>query len=38
MFAIRDGRTEVTLADFEAARDKLQDAEQTEEQVINYQY
>ncbi len=38
MFAIRDGRTEVTLADFEAARDKLQDAEKTEEQVINYQY
>ena len=38
MFAIRDGRTEVTLEDFEAARDKLQDAEQTEEQVINYQY
>ncbi|WP_144797876.1 proteasome-activating nucleotidase Pan2 [Halorubrum depositum] len=38
MFAIRDGRTEVTQADFEAAREKLQDAEQTEEQVINYQY
>ncbi|WP_123624557.1 proteasome-activating nucleotidase [Halorubrum sp. CSM-61] len=38
MFAIRDGRTEVTQEDFEAAREKLQDAEQTEEQVINYQY
>ena len=38
MFAIRDGRTEVTQADFEQAREKLQDAEQTEEQVINYQY
>ncbi|MFO8114670.1 MAG: proteasome-activating nucleotidase [Halorubrum sp.] len=38
MFAIRDGRTEVTQADFEVAREKLQDAEQTEEQVINYQY
>ncbi|OYR39743.1 MULTISPECIES: proteasome-activating nucleotidase [unclassified Halorubrum] len=38
MFAIRDGRTEVTQADFESAREKLQDAEQTEEQVINYQY
>ena len=38
MFAIRDGRTEVTQADFEAAREKLQDADQTEEQVINYQY
>ncbi|MFC7323492.1 proteasome-activating nucleotidase [Halorubrum rutilum] len=37
MFAIRDGRTEVTQADFEAAREKLQDAEK-EEQVINYQY
>ncbi|MCG1005814.1 proteasome-activating nucleotidase Pan2 [Halorubrum lacusprofundi] len=38
MFAIRDGRTEVTQADFEQAREKLQDAEKTEEQVINYQY
>ncbi|TKX77738.1 AAA family ATPase, partial [Halorubrum sp. SD626R] len=38
MFAIRDGRTEVTQADFEAAREKLQDADQTDEQVINYQY
>ncbi|MDZ5812529.1 proteasome-activating nucleotidase [Halorubrum sp. AD140] len=38
MFAIRDGRTEVTQADFEAAREKLQDAEKAEEQVINYQY
>jgi len=38
MFAIRDGRTEVTQADFESAREKLRDAEQTEEQVINYQY
>ena len=38
MFAIRDGRTEVTQTDFEQAREKLQDAEQTEEQVINYQY
>mgnify|MGYP006277995635 FL=1 len=37
MFAIRDGRTEVTQADFEQAREKLQDAEQ-DEQVINYQY
>ncbi|EMA65476.1 proteasome-activating nucleotidase Pan2 [Halorubrum kocurii] len=38
MFAVRDGRTEVRQSDFEAAREKLQDAEQTEEQVINYQY
>ncbi|WP_144921891.1 proteasome-activating nucleotidase Pan2 [Halorubrum salsamenti] len=38
MFAVRDGRTEVTQADFEQAREKLQDAEKTEEQVINYQY
>jgi len=38
MFAIRDGRTEVTQADFEAAREKLQDADKTEERVINYQY
>ncbi|QAU13835.1 AAA family ATPase [Halorubrum sp. BOL3-1] len=38
MFSIRDGRTEVTQADFEAARDKLQDAEAEDEQVINYQY
>ncbi|WP_049982228.1 proteasome-activating nucleotidase [Halorubrum sp. BV1] len=38
MFAIRDGRTEVTQADFEAAREKLRDADQTEERVINYQY
>jgi len=37
MFAIRDGRTEVTQSDFEQAREKLQDAEQ-DEQVINYQY
>ena len=38
MFAIRDGRTEVTQADFERARDKLQDADKEDEQVINYQY
>jgi proteasome regulatory subunit len=38
MFAVRDGRTEVRQSDFEAAREKLQDAEQTEERVINYQY
>ena len=38
MFAIRDGRTEVTQVDFEAARDKLRDAEKEDEQVINYQY
>jgi len=38
MFAIRDGRTEVTQADFEQAREKLQDADKTDEQVINYQY
>ncbi|OYR70897.1 proteasome-activating nucleotidase Pan2 [Halorubrum ezzemoulense] len=38
MFAIRDGRTEVTQADFEQARDKLQDADTEDEQVINYQY
>jgi proteasome regulatory subunit len=37
MFAIRDGRTEVTQSDFEQAREKLQDAEQ-DEQIINYQY
>ncbi|TKX73858.1 AAA family ATPase [Halorubrum sp. GN11_10-6_MGM] len=38
MFAIRDGRTEVTQADFEDARDKLQDADTEDERVINYQY
>ena len=38
MFAIRDGRTEVSQADFEQARDKLQDADKEDEQVINYQY
>ena len=38
MFAIRDGRTEVRQADFEAARDKLRDADTEDEQVINYQY
>ena len=38
MFAIRDGRTEVVQADFEQAREKLQDAENTDERVINYQY
>ena len=38
MFAIRDGRTEVVQSDFDRAREKLQDAETTEEQVINYQY
>ena len=38
MFAIRDGRAEVLQEDFEQAREKLQDAEGTEEQVINYQY
>ncbi len=38
MFAIRDGRTEVIQSDFEQAREKLQDAEKTDERVINYQY
>ena len=38
MFAIRDGRTEVVQSDFERAREKLADAEGTDEQVINYQY
>ncbi|GAA0551685.1 proteasome-activating nucleotidase [Halorubrum ejinorense] len=38
MFAIRDGRTEVTQADFEQAREKLRDADTEDEQVINYQY
>ena len=38
MFAIRDGRTEVTQEDFEQARDKLQDADKEDERVINYQY
>ena len=38
MFAIRDGRTEVVQSDFERAREKLADAETTDEQVINYQY
>ena len=38
MFAIRDGRTEVAQEDFEQARDKLQDADKEDEQVINYQY
>jgi len=38
MFAIRDGRTEVRQEEFEAARDKLRDADTEDEQVINYQY
>ena len=38
MFAIREGRTEVVQSDFERARDKLQDVEGTDEQVIHYQY
>ncbi|MES3161965.1 MAG: proteasome-activating nucleotidase [Halorubrum sp.] len=38
MFAIRDGRTEVLQSDFEQAREKLRDAEKTDERVINYQY
>ena len=38
MFAIRDGRTEVIQSDFERAREKLQDADKTEDRVINYQY
>ncbi|GAA0716127.1 proteasome regulatory subunit [Halorubrum trapanicum] len=38
MFAIRDGRTDVRQADFEQARDKLQDADTEDERVINYQY
>ncbi|WP_423995360.1 proteasome-activating nucleotidase Pan2 [Halorubrum trapanicum] len=38
MFAVRDGRTEVSQADFEQARDKLQDADKEDERVINYQY
>jgi len=37
MFAIRDGRTEVTQADFEQGARSCRD-EKTEEQVINYQY
>ncbi|SMO48167.1 proteasome-activating nucleotidase Pan2 [Halorubrum cibi] len=38
MFAIRDDRTEVVQEDFERAREKLQDVEGTDEQVIHYQY
>ncbi|MFW6000711.1 MAG: proteasome-activating nucleotidase Pan2 [Halorubrum sp.] len=38
MFAIRDGRIEVIQEDFEQAREKLQDADKENEQVINYQY
>jgi proteasome regulatory subunit len=30
MFAIRDDRTEVTMADFEAAHEKLQQTEETD--------
>ena len=38
MFAIRDDRTEVHRVDFEKAREKLQDADETDDRVINYQY
>ncbi|WP_418281157.1 proteasome-activating nucleotidase Pan2 [Halorubrum sp. DTA98] len=38
MFAIRDDRTEVRRDDFEKAREKLQDADDTDDRVINYQY
>ncbi|GAB6879823.1 proteasome-activating nucleotidase [Halorubrum gandharaense] len=38
MFAIRDDRTEVRREDFENAREKLADAEETADRVINYQY
>ncbi|MFB6235644.1 MAG: proteasome-activating nucleotidase [Halopenitus sp.] len=38
MFAIRDGRTEVRHEDFEDARDKLAEAEETADRAINYQY
>ena len=38
MFAIRDDRTEVHQIDFEKAREKLQDADETDDRVINYQY
>ncbi|SNR39018.1 proteasome-activating nucleotidase Pan2 [Halorubrum vacuolatum] len=38
MFAIRDDRTEVHRVDFEQAREKLQDAEATDDLVLNYQY
>ena len=38
MFAIRDGRTEVRREDFESARDKLDQAEETADRAIHYQY
>ena len=38
MFAIRDGRTEVRHEDFEDARDKLSEADETADRAINYQY
>ena len=38
MFAIRDDRTEVHRVDFEKAREKLQDVEDADDRVINYQY
>ncbi|WP_280537702.1 proteasome-activating nucleotidase [Halopenitus sp. POP-27] len=38
MFAIRDGRTEVTRADFEDAVEKLDSAEETADRNIHYQY
>ncbi|WP_138004905.1 proteasome-activating nucleotidase Pan2 [Halalkalirubrum salinum] len=38
MFAIRDDRTAVTTADFEAAREKLDRSEDEPDGVIKYQY
>ncbi len=38
MFAIRADRTEVHRVDFEQAREKLRDAEATDDLVLNYQY
>ncbi|SEH49648.1 proteasome regulatory subunit [Halopenitus malekzadehii] len=38
MFAIRDGRTEVTRSDFEDAVEKLDSAEETADRNIHYQY
>ncbi|GAB3413085.1 proteasome-activating nucleotidase [Haloparvum alkalitolerans] len=38
MFAIRDGRTEVRREDFEDAREKLAQAEETADRAIHYQY
>ena len=38
MFAIRDGRTEVTRADFADAVEKLDSAEEAADRNIHYQY